>query len=266
MTFPVGLLIMNILSKLTCWRRKRMENFHDVYGIYKRNPLTRPKPWSVCGAVFCFCFTGEGGSTSLERFCGTHVQPTAQILWRWSDSEGTGLHQLCKLGPAGIFPYAPARACWLGAARSSAHWELLALGLKCAMVGWQLRLLSTTTIWRSLEWPLGKTYVLLCPWLLPWPTHGLSWAADGAPLPRHQVDDYWRDAARHSKLATPALPVASKNGRAHHQHLAAPGAGERELTPPVLGSQHWPTTLIGHSNNQLGEEPLFTSGKFSFLF
>jgi hypothetical protein len=31
--FPVGLLIMNILSKPTCWRRKRMGNLLWLCGL-----------------------------------------------------------------------------------------------------------------------------------------------------------------------------------------------------------------------------------------
>jgi hypothetical protein len=47
------------------------------------------------------------------------------------------------------------------------------------------------------------------------------------------------------------------------RHPTTPGAGEQELAIFVLGSPHGPAFLRDRSNTQLGEEPLFTEGKFS---
>ena len=94
-------------------------------------------------------------------------------------------------------------------------------------------------------------YVLLCPWLS-WSANGLSWPADGAVPPRHQVDKHWRDATRHPEHASLALPVASRSRRSPHRHPATPVAGEWELELSVLEVQLWPIILIDYSNTQLG--------------
>ena len=152
---------------------------------------------------------------------------------------------------ARIFPHVPAQACLLGAARSLALWELLAAGLKWTMAVWQLRLLSAAALWRSFKQPPGRTYVLLCSWLS-WSAHGLPWPADGAFPSQHQVNNHWRNAARHLEHASPALPVASRNGRSHHQHLATLEAREWELELLVPEAQLWPTILNDYGNTKLG--------------
>jgi len=204
-------------------------------------------PWAHMSLVHSILSLKLG----VTCFYEVDSQPIALVPRRWPDSRGIGFHQVCRLGSVGIFPHVPAHTCWLGVALSSSFQRLMAVGSESTLARRKLPQLLAIVLWRSLEWQLGGTYVLLCPWLS-WPTHGLPWPVDGAFPPRHQANNHWRDIARHSEHASPAHPVVSKSGRPHHQHLATPAARERELELLVPKAQLRPAILIDCSNTKLG--------------